>query len=251
MARLKRRVGIKKDFDKEFRQMQKDLQGVPRDVKLEYYKSYYRQIAKAADARLLKLERLSKKKGYGNVLQFAYRVAQYDITAMFGEDVKRFNRKQPDDLRTIYKNIRNVLHFLSLPSSTRSGIDATYSKRAETINKKYGTNVDWVTIANLFQSTLYKKLSSKYASKTALRAIGLLQQKEPDIVKALKKNESISIVIPQDASENVIHEKGKKGRKDKTLIESSKIADDAKLEYAVNNALKYYKKDLTKLFKGI
>ena len=78
-----------------------------------------------------------------------------------------------------------------------------------------------------------------------------MQQKEPDIVKALKKNESISIVIPQDASENVIHEKGKKGRKDKTLIESSKIADDAKLEYAVNNALKYYKKDLTKLFKGI
>ena len=251
MPKLKKRVGIKKDYDTEFRKMQEDLKGVPRDVKLEYYKSYYKQIAKAADSRLLKLERLSKKKGYGSVLQFAYRVAQYDIHAMFGEDVKRFNRKQPDDLRKVYKNIRNVLRFLALPTSTRTGIEEAYSKRAETINKKYGTNVNWVSIATLFQSTLYKKLSSKYASKTALRAIGILQQKEPDIVKALKNNDSISVVIPQDATENVIHQKTGKGKKNKTMIESAKIADDAKLEYAVNNILKHYKKDLTKLYKGM
>lgn len=238
----KRKVGVTKDYSKMFNQMQNDLRGSPPESKLSYYKSFYKTIAKAADARLLNLERLSKKEGYENVLEWGYRLAMYDIHSSFGENSKRFNRKLPDDLRSVYKNIRNVLKFLDEPTSSKQGIDEVYLKRAKTIEDRYGVKVNWQNIAGLFESRLYQKTDSKYGSKTALKAIGFIQRNTDTILKALQENKSISVRL--GAKFDVVDE----NKKHLELISNENY--DAALERTINNYLQYYKKDVKSLFKG-
>lgn len=238
----KKMVGIRLDYTKQFNQMQQDLRGSPADQKLDFYKSFYRQIAKTADARLLALERLSGKEGYENVKEWAYREAMYDIHAAFGENAKRFNRKLPDDLRSVYKDIRNVLRFLEEPTSSKQGIDEVYLKRAQTINYRYNVKVNWQNIAGLFESRLYQKTDSKYGSKTALKAIGFIQRNTETILKALQENKSISVRLGAEMS------KSNEDKKHLSLDSSEKY--DAALERTINNYLQYYKKDVKQLFKG-
>ena len=75
----KKMVGVRLDYTKQFNQMQNDLRGSPRDQKIGYYKAFYKSIAKAADARILALERLSSKEGYKDVREWSYKQAMYDI----------------------------------------------------------------------------------------------------------------------------------------------------------------------------
>ena len=100
---VKKQVGVKKDYTKQFLQMQKDLAGVDRDFKLAIYKDFFKSIAKAADRRLVNLERLSNKEGYENILSWAYKDAMREIRGIYGQDARRFNRVQPDDLRKVHK----------------------------------------------------------------------------------------------------------------------------------------------------
>lgn len=218
----KKQVGIKKDYSKQYQELSKDIRGMPRDQKLEYLQSFYKQVAKVADQRLVNLERLSKNKDYRDVLQWAYKDAMYDIHAAYGEKAKRFNRKQPDDLRTLQKNLRRVLSFLEKPSSSRQGIDEVYQKRAQTVSDKYGVNVTWQNIGDLYMSTLYRKTDSKKGSKTVLKAIGRIQANAKEIKKALKDQKAIQYHVAQDDIEDVM-----------------------------NNLLRYYKKDVSKLLKKI
>lgn len=243
MAKRKRRVGEKIDFTKQFNQMQNDLRGSPRESKVSYYKDFYKQIAKAADARLLALERLSKKEGYKDVLEWSYKLAMYDIHAEFGPKAKRFNRKIPDDLRTVYKDIRSVLNFLESPTSSRKGIDEIYQKKSDTILERYGVKTDWQSIAHLFQSKLYQKTDSKYGSKTALKAIGIIQRNEKAILKALQEGKSISVTL---GAKFEVLDDTKKGHLELITTDDYDVA----LKRTVNNYLKYYKKDVTTLFKG-
>lgn len=242
MARKKKMVGVRLDYTKQFHELQNDLRGSPPENKLEYYKSFYRQIAKTADARLLALERLSKKSGYENVLEWSYRLAMYDIRSEFGEKAKRFNRKLPDDLRKVYKDIRNVLKFLEEPTSSKQGIDEVYLKRAQTIKDRYGVNVNWQNIAGLFESRLYQKTDSKYGSKTALKAIGFIQRNTEAILKALEEGKSISVRM--GAKFEVINDE----KKHLEIISDENY--DYALERTINNYLQYYKKDVKNLFKG-
>lgn len=218
----KKSIGIKKDYNKQYAELSKDIRGMPRDEKVKYLKIFYKSVAKVADQRLVNLEGLSKKKGYKDVLQWAYKDAMYDIHAAYGEKAKRFNRKQPDDLRTLQKNLRRVLSFLEKPSSSRQGIDEVYSKRAQTISDKYDVNVSWQNIGDLYMSTLYKKTDSKYGSKTVLKAIGRIQANAKQIKKALKDQKAIQYHVAQDD-----------------------------IEETVNKLLRYYKKDVSKLLKKI
>ena len=238
----KKQVGVRLDYTKMFNQMQHDLRGSPTESKIEYYKSFYKQIAKTADARLLALERLSKKSGYENVLEWSYRLAMYDIHAAFGEKAKRFDRKLPDDLRSVYKDIRNVLKFLDEPTSSKQGIDEVYMQRAQTIQDRYNLKVNWQNIAGLFESRLYQKTDAKYGSKTALKAIGFIQRNTDTILKALQENKSISVRL--GAKFDVTDE----NKKHLELISSENY--DAALEKTINNYLQYYKKDVKSLFKG-
>lgn len=218
----KKQVGIKKDYSKQYAELSKDIRAMPRSEQLKYMKSFYKSVAKVADQRLVQLEGLAKKTGYKDVLQWAYKDAMYDIHAAYGEKAKRFNRKQPDDLRTLKKNLRRVLSFLEKPSSSKQGIDETYSKRADTVKDKYGVNVTWQNIGDLYMSTLYKKTDSKYGSKTILKAIGRIQADKKKIKKALEQQKAISYHVADDDIEEV-----------------------------VNKLLRYYKKDVSKLLKNI
>lgn len=238
----KKMVGVRLDYTKQFNQMQQDLRGSPRDQKITYYKDFYKSIAKAADARLLALERLSGKEGYKDVREWAYKLAMYDIHASFGQQAKRFNRKIPDDLTQIYKNIRNVLTFLESPTSSKQGIDEVYQKRAETIKQRYGVQTNWQSIAGLFESKLYQKTDSKYGSKTALRAIGFIQRNTDTILKALEEGKSISVRL--GAKFDVVDE----NKRHLELLSSEDY--DAELQRTINNYLQYYKKDVNSLFKG-
>lgn len=242
MPKKKKLVGVRLDYTKMFNQMQQDLRGSPKESKVEYYRSFYKQIAKTADARLLALERLSSKEGYEGVTEWAYRHAMYDIHATFGENAKRFNRKLPDDLRSVYKSIRSVLSFLEEPTSSKQGIDEVYLKRAATIQNRYGLAVNWQNIAGLFESRLYQKTDSKYGSKTALKAIGFIQRNTDTILKALQENKSITVRLGADL--DTTDETGKK------LSLNSREAYDAALERTINNYLQYYKKDIKSLFRG-
>ena len=166
----------------------------------------------------------------------------YDIKAEFGENAKRFNRKLPDDLRTVYKDIRSVLNFLESPTSSRQGIAEIYQKKSDTIYARYGVKTDWQSIAGLFESKLYQKTDSKYGSKTALKAIGFIQRNTEEILKALQEGKSISVRL--GAKFDVANE----DKKHLELISSEDY--DVALQRTINNYLQYYKKDVKNLFKG-
>lgn len=216
-------IGELKDFRSEFEQLQRNTKGVEAWARNAAYREFYRKIAKAADQRLVNLERLAKKKGYKDVTQWAYAVAMRDIRGMFGEDAKRFNRKLPNNMNSVYKSINRVLDFLEAPTSSKSTIDLIYDKRAKTLNERYGTKLNWSNIGSLFESTLWKKVNSKYGSKTALKAIGQIQMNKKQILDALNNHKPISL----------------------------RIEDDINVEETVNKFLRYYKKDVSSLTKKL
>lgn len=200
----------------------------------------YRKLAKRADQRLVRLERYSQQEKYANVTQYAYAKAMRDIRSWSGKDATRFNTKPPKNLNSLMAKINDIKGFLQSASSTikptadnavynekgqivGGGIDLTYQKRADTLNQRYGTGVTWENVGSIFESTLYRKLSKKYESKTAVRIIGKLQGDDNKIQKALADKKSYNV----------------------------RIKGEAPLEEAVNKTLRYYKKDITSLYKSL
>ena len=200
----------------------------------------YRQLAKKADQRLVRLERYATREKYKNVLQYAYAKAQRDIRSWSGDKATRFNTKPPSSLNSLQAKINDINDFLrSATSSIKptqenavrnekgeiigGGIDLTYQKRADTLNQKYGTDLTWENVGSIFESTLYKKLSKKYSSKTAVRIIGKLQGNEKRVVRSFKKHEPVNV----------------------------KISGEGPLEEAVNKTLRYYKKDISSLYGAL
>ena len=228
----KSNIGIIKNYQAEYEQLQRDLQGAKPWVKKASYLQFYKKIAKAADQRMVNLESLAKKEGYKEVTEWAYAKAQRDIRGMFGQDAKRFNRKISGDenLNTIYKDINRVLDFLNAPTSSKQQIDEIFAKRANTIKEKYDVDMNWSKAATVFDTVLWKKTGARKASATALKAIGIIQKNKKQIKRALAENKPISIIIPEETDPNT-------GRSTK----------DINVEETVNHFLRYYKKDVKKL----
>lgn len=209
----------------------------------------YRKLAKRADQRLVRLERYAQQPKYSNVTQFAYKKAMRDIRSWSGENATRFNTKPPSHISKLQAKINDIKAFLGSASSSirptqdnavrndrgeivGGGIDLTYQKRADTLNQRYGTDVTWENVGELFESTLYRKISKKYDSKTAVRVIGQLQKNDADIKTAIKKHKPISINV------------------DFTNASGEKKPDKI-LEEQVNKTLRYYKKDISSLYKSL
>ena len=211
-----------------------------RNAKYNAAVAEYRKLAKRADQRLVRLERYSNQEKYANVTQYAYAKAMRDIRSWSGKDATRFNTKPPKNLNSLMAKINDIKGFLQSASSTikptadnavynekgqivGGGIDLTYQKRADTLNQRFGTNVTWENVGSIFESTLYRKLAKKYESKTAVRIIGKLQGDEKKITRAIDNKKAFNVRI--------------KGEKP--------------LEEAVNKTLRYYKKDITSLYKSL
>ena len=87
---------------------------------------YYKRLAKTADQRLVRLERLATEPGYEKVTQYAYAKAMRDIENYGGG--KRFNVKPPlkedgtVDNTLLREKLADLRAFLTSVSSTKKGI---------------------------------------------------------------------------------------------------------------------------------
>lgn len=158
----------------------------------------YKKLAKRADQQLKRLEQLSTQEHYKGVLKYAYGRAERDIAAFErGQqyDKPRFNRNIPKRKDQLQARIIDVTNFLESKTNTKSKITNVYKERANTVNKKYGTNFKWQDLANFYESQQAEKLDAQYGSKTLLKAIGTIKKadiKPEDIESVIKKNQRLS-----------------------------------------------------------
>ena len=232
-------IGQRKDYQVEWGFLQSDLKGLSSDDKRKELTKFYKRIAKVADQRLVNLESLMKKQGYKDVGEWAYAIAMRNIRSEWGSEAKRFNRKPPENINSIYKNINRVLDFLNSPTSSKQGIDKVYQKRADTIKSKYGVDMSWSKTATVFDSVLWKKRGTRFGSGTVLKAIGVLQANKQKIRDSLG-DKPITVIVPGD-------EEARKAalKKGHSVIESD-LKDD-NIVNEINKQLRYYKKDVKSL----
>lgn len=202
----------------------------------ETLEKYYRRLAKTADQRLVRLEQLNAaadaeisrklKKGekrseaqyYKTAELWAYRRAQIDIRKWnkYVEPNKfRFNTKPPKDQENLLAKINDIKTFLSMPTSTKSGITEVYQKRVDKFNKKYGTNFTWPQLAKYYEKGIDKKWLDKFGSKTALKVIGVLQANADKLKKRIAETDIKNIDVPDD--DDVLREQTEKALKSSGL----------------------------------
>lgn len=157
--------------------------------------SVYRTLAKSADQRLVRLERYSEQDQFHTATKWAYARAQRDIKEWSGEGATRFNTKPPASVSDLKAKIQDIKTFLQSPTSTKRGIKEVYGKKADTLNKKYGTNFKWDEVGKFFQSKLYQKMDKMYGSKTIVKIIGKIQSNKKDVIKAINEAKDKDITI--------------------------------------------------------
>ena len=188
----------------------------------------YRKLAKRADQRLVRLEKLSGQKDFKQVKQWAYKNAVTDALE-WGANVNkpRFNIAPPKSTISLKAKIQDIKNFLEKPTSTKAGIINVYQKKADTLNEKYkdyGLDLNWSDVGTFFESTLYKKLSKKYSSGTVVKAIATIKNKESQVLKDFAQHKASHIKTE----------------------DNDMIIDDA-----IKRMTSYYKTDVQKLLKLI
>lgn len=154
-------------------------------------KAYYIRLAKQADQRLVRLEKLSKQKGFEAVTSYSYATAMNDLKN-FGQT--RFNAKVPDPTTEegaflFREKLAAVKEFLKAPSSTKQGIKSVYQDKVDTMNERYGTNFSWQDMADFFNTGYAQKLFNELkASKTVMKAIGIIQHNLKEIKDGTNSN---------------------------------------------------------------
>lgn len=203
MAKRKTRTEIAAEYGTQIRDIR------PGESEVQYFRS----LAKVADQRMVRLERLAMQDNYKGVLSYAYQSAQYDIKALSGNpNATRFNialKKNKDgtvNQAMLHAKINAVRRFLEAPTSMKKTILQSYQKRADTINKQFGTNISWQQMGRLFESKAYETMRGKhYASDVILKAIGKMQKKpkKQDIQKGIDQN----VRVKEDAVVNEVMNK--------------------------------------------
>lgn len=167
----------------------------------------YRTVAKAADQRLVRLEKLTAEENFRIADKWAYARARRDIEAWSGSGATRFNVAPPKSMASLQAKIEDIKHFLETPTSTKSGIKTVYVNRANSINKEYGTNFTWEEMGTFFEDKGWKYLAGggrsndgKYESKTVLKAIATVKKtfSKEDLEKAIDRTKSADIKVPDD-----------------------------------------------------
>ena len=124
---------------------------------------------------------------------------------MHGDNAKRFN-VAPKRLasgefseKNMKMQIAVMKKFLLSPTSQKSTIIKSYKNRANTINKKYGTDFTWQELANFFDSEMDKKLDLQYGSKVKMKAIGMIQRNnwktKEDIEESIRKSSNSNMKV--------------------------------------------------------
>ena len=177
----------------------------------KYIKAYveYRQKAKKADQRLIRLEALSYEEHFEGVLKFSYAGAMLDIERWGGD--KRFNTAPPTKLTELQAKISDIDKFIGKVSSNKRDIMKFYKTRADTFNKgrvdkegntyggfgkEFGVEFTWEDIANYYEDKKGNREAVKLASNTEVRVLATikrlhedsLSQKDVDVVDKLQEN---------------------------------------------------------------
>ncbi len=190
--------------------------------------SLYRTVAKAADTRLERLEKLTKEENYKIADKWAYARAMRDIEQYSGEDATRFNVKPPKTITGLTAKIEDIKTFLNAPSSTKGGIKKMYVDRAKKINEEYGTDFTWEEIGTFFEDERWKYLgggkkqdNGKYESKTTLKAIARVKRNfsKDDLKKAIKKGSQIDLKMPDDQVTRTVRDILKSKKQSKMLLD--------------------------------
>lgn len=174
--------------------------------------AYYKRLAKVADQRLLRLERLSEKENYKGVKEFSYKGALHDIQ-IYTPGAHRFNTKMVTvkdaegndtgkvDMRILKERTMTVLDFLRAPTSTKYGIDQNFRNAIETTNKLYGTSFTWQEAANFFAKNQYEsQFKQANGSPIAIRAIGKIQKLDDFVVRGIALDDDFTIAGPEKSA---------------------------------------------------
>ena len=162
---------------------------------------YYRRLAKTADQRMVRLEKAAEQEFYKPAKQWAYAKAQKDIKKWQKKTdeprLMRWNTKPPEGENLLAK-INDIKSFLESPTSTKKGITEVYKKRADTVNKKYGTKFTWQQLAKYYESGQAQLWDAKFGSKTALRTIGQIQKSKKQLIRDIKQADVKDIRVVAD-----------------------------------------------------
>lgn len=158
---------------------------IPEGVTPDLYKEYKR-LADRADKRLLRLERLAVTESdtYGNVLAYAYKVAQKQTKYWSGDLEKpRYARDTPTSDKELKKKIKDIQKFLEMPTSTKTGIIKVYKDKADALNKKFETNFTWEDWARFGIRGYWDRQDGKFTYNELIK-VAKIQKTEGNIVKA-------------------------------------------------------------------
>ena len=155
----------------------------------------YNQLAKAMDQRLVRLEQASKEKGFSSVLNFAYQKAMKSIEKWSGPGANRFNRNTPKTAQGLRGKISDMLRFKEYKSSTKAGIKRTYKDVAKTTNNKYGTNLKWDKLEDLYTSSEWEWLKNKFGSDTAMKIIAQIENNRVYITKMIEEHQQVDFQL--------------------------------------------------------
>ena len=162
-----------------------DYEDLYKSKRLEEVQAGWRRLAKRADQRLVRLEKMAQQSEYRDILQYAYRKAMYDIKSFGGEKAQRFNIQKPKTLREAKMRIRSLERFLEAKTSTRAYIKSTLGKVTDTINTKFNTNFSAGDFDIFARSGMLDRMKADYGSKTTFRTIGYIQRNRKAIDKAI------------------------------------------------------------------
>lgn len=235
---------------KEYKVKTYNLDYKPGESDLEYY----HRLAKVADQRLVRLEELAGmregkpgKPGYEKVTSYAYDRAMRDLEIYGGG--KRFNTKPPlnadgtVDNRLLSEKLADIRAFLSSVTSTKQGITQVFEERAKTINDKFGTNFTWNDLADFYRSgDAQKKINKKIVnSDLLLRAIGLIQRADEEVVKDLKGKNKDKVI---KASDKMVYKKALEIVKTKGALNKSVLKGvNKKQRLAIEEKIKEFEKE--------
>lgn len=166
---------------------------------LEYV---YRTLAKRADERLVRLEKMTTDAA----TEGAYLVAARAIEHYTGPTNKpRFNRGKPKEDALLRMKIRDIADFLKLPTSFTHVVSGVESHRTKKMNEKYGVNLTNSQWAQVWESGLGDALIKDYGSETAFKMLAKVK---------IRKN-TFSALAKQ--VKNAVRDKTKKDRLDRWM----------------------------------
>lgn len=170
---------------------------MPKGKNIDAFKSElkeFQKLAKRADERLRQIrDNYSKRKGFENMINWAYKKAMRDIKHWSGNDATTFNRGASKlSLNQLRAKKHDVEEFLNAPTSLISSTVDLYQRRADTLNQRYGTNFSWEELGTVFEdkenNDFYQKGGISY-----VEAVGYMKDNEQALLQSLEDNSRLVI----------------------------------------------------------